>query len=113
MIRYPDVLLTYAEAQAELGNTAVANQYVNMVRKRAKLAEVNLSGAALKEEILDQRRKEFVAEGHRWYDLVRTNTLEAKVQKAKAVSVKPMYYLFPLPQRERDVNPELPQNPGY
>jgi len=113
VIRYPDVLLTYAEAQAELGNTAVANQYVNMVRKRAKLAEVSLSGAALKEEILDQRRKEFVAEGHRWYDLVRTNTLEAKVQKAKAVSVKPMYYLFPLPQRERDVNPELPQNPGY
>ncbi|MCF2487537.1 RagB/SusD family nutrient uptake outer membrane protein [Dyadobacter sp. CY347] len=113
VIRYSDVLLTYAEAQAELTNAAVASQYVNMVRKRAKLAEVNLSGAALKEEILDQRRKEFVAEGHRWYDLVRTGTLEAKVQKAKSVAVKPIYYLFPLPQRERDVNPELPQNPGY
>ncbi|SDG22198.1 Starch-binding associating with outer membrane [Dyadobacter soli] len=113
VIRYSDVLLTYAEAQAELGNAAPANQYVNMVRKRAKLAEINLAGAALKEEILDQRRKEFVAEGHRWYDLVRTGTLAAKVQKAKAIDVKPMYELFPLPQRERDVNQKLPQNQGY
>ncbi|SEJ40397.1 Starch-binding associating with outer membrane [Dyadobacter sp. SG02] len=114
VIRYSDVLLTYAEAQAEIGNTAVANQYVNLVRKRANLAEVNLAGGtALKEEILDQRRKEFVAEGHRWYDLVRTGTLEAKVQKAKSITVKPIYELFPLPQRERDVNQKLPQNPGY
>ncbi|TLV02084.1 RagB/SusD family nutrient uptake outer membrane protein [Dyadobacter luticola] len=114
VIRYPDVLLTYAEAQAELGNFAVANQYVNLVRERANLPKVNLAGAAaLKEEILDQRRKEFVAEGHRWYDLVRTGTLAAKVQKAKSIAVKSTYDLFPIPQRERDVNTKLPQNPGY
>jgi hypothetical protein len=114
VIRYPDVLLTYAEAQAELSNFAVANQYLNMVRKRANLAEVNIGAIApFREEVLDQRRKEFVAEGQRWFDLVRTGMLEAKVQKAKNIAVKPLYYLLPIPQRERDVNTNLVQNLGY
>lgn len=114
VIRYSDVLLTYAEAQAELGNFGPANQYLNLVRKRANLAAVNIvSVAAFREEVLDQRRKEFVAEGHRWFDLVRTGTLDQKVQEAKSITVKPMYNLLPLPQRERDVNPNLPQNQGY
>jgi hypothetical protein len=35
------------------------------------------------------------------------------VQKAKNIAVKPLYYLLPIPQRERDVNPNLTQNQGY
>ena len=114
VIRYADVLLTYAEAQGELGNFPVANQYLNQVRKRAKLPEVTITNSTdFREEILRERRKEFVAEGHRWFDLVRTGTLAEKVMKAKGIAVKPIYNLFPVPQRERDLNPNLPQNPGY
>ena len=114
VIRYPDVLLTYAEAQAELGNFAVANQYLNLVKKRAAIPDVNLTSVeTFREEVLTERRKEFVAEGQRWFDLVRTGTLEKKVQSAKAIAVKSTYYLFPVPQRERDVNINLPQNTGY
>lgn len=114
VIRYSDVLLMYAEASAQLGNAAVANTYLNMVRNRAKLPGVNL---ASKEELLDaillERRKEFAAEGQRWFDLVRTNKLADKVNEAKGITPSSDYSLFPIPLRERDLNPNLPQNPGY
>lgn len=114
VIRYPDVLLTYAEAEAHLEHFDVANDYLNLVRNRANLGDVAINDLeAFKEEVLLERRREFVAEGHRRFDLVRTGTLEEKVLEGKGIAVDPVYNLFPIPQRERDVNPNLPQNPGY
>ncbi len=121
VIRYSDVLLMYAEAQAELGNFPVANQYINKVKTRAGLPVVNITAApAFREVILEERRKEFVGEGQRWFDLVRMNKLNEKVHKSKdpeyttAIRVLDQnYQVFPIPQQERDVNPNLPQNPGF
>ena len=114
-IRYSDVLLMYAEAQAELGNFGEANLYLNMVRNRAGLPDVNINNIEeFKAAILQERRWEFVAEGHRWFDLVRTGTLEDLVPLAKpGVVPQPRHYLFPIPQREIDLNQNLEQNPGY
>ncbi|WP_143962798.1 RagB/SusD family nutrient uptake outer membrane protein [Litoribacter populi] len=114
VIRFSEVLLILAEAEAQLGNFATANQNLNRVRTRAGLAEVNIvDSESFIEAILLERRKEFVAEGHRWFDLVRLNKLEEKVESAKGVVVNPIYYKFPIPQRERNTNPNLTQNPGY
>lgn len=114
VIRYSDVLLIYAEAEGELGNYGVANTYLNMVRNRANLGDVNITDAEqFREAVLLERRKELAAEGHRWFDLVRTGKLAQKVQAAKGISVNDTYELFPIPQRERDVNRNLPQNSGY
>ena len=63
--------------------------------------------------LVKERRLEFVAEGQRWFDLVRTNTLETLVPIAKPITPQPKHYLFPIPQREIDLNPNLVQNPGY
>ncbi len=121
VIRYADVLLMYAEAQAELGNFPAANEYINKVKTRAGLSAVNVSGVdAFREAILDERRKEFIGEGQRWFDLVRMGKLNERVHKAKdAEYTTPIanlgtnYQVFPIPQQERDVNPNLPQNPGF
>lgn len=114
VIRYAEVLLIYAEAQAELNNFPVANEYLNMVRERADLDPVSINDIeAFREAVLLERRKEFVAEGKRWFDLVRTGKLQEKVQEAKGITVAPAYKLFPIPQAERNVNPALPQNDGY
>lgn len=114
VLRYSDVLLMFAESNAQLGNSEQANTYLNMVRNRAELPSVSLTS---KEELLDaillERRKEFAAEGHRWFDLVRTNKLAEKVNEAKGITPGTDYYLFPIPLRERDLNPNLPQNTGY
>ena len=124
VIRYADVLLMYAEASNELGNTAEAHKYLNMVRKRARfngITElnvlpdyVNLSAEQFRTAVLNERRWEFVAEGQRWFDLVRSGKLEALVPAAKPnVNPAAKNYLFPIPQNERDLNPNLPQNQGY
>ncbi|MDO7875868.1 RagB/SusD family nutrient uptake outer membrane protein [Hymenobacter sp. ASUV-10] len=123
LMRYSEVLLNYAEANNELNQSALAHQYINMVRKRARFdgttdrAAVpdyqNLTQEQMRAAILKERAMEFVGEGHRWFDLARTKTLETLVPLAKpGVVPSAKHYLFPIPQRERDLNPNLPQN-GY
>lgn len=124
VIRYADVLLMYAEASNELGNSATAHEYINKVRKRARFNGtaflnvlpdyVGLTKDQFKAAVLQERRMEFVAEGQRWFDLVRTGTLEILVPIAKpGVQPQAKHYLFPIPQRERDLNENLTQNNGY
>ncbi|HEX2534265.1 MAG TPA: RagB/SusD family nutrient uptake outer membrane protein [Chitinophagaceae bacterium] len=124
VIRYADVLLMYAEANNELGNADIAHQYINMVRKRARFNGtthvnavpdyVGLSKEEMRAAILEERRLEFAAEGQRWFDLARTGQLEEQVPAAKpGVTPTAKHYLFPIPQREVDLNPNLEQNDGY
>jgi hypothetical protein len=67
VMRYAEVLLIYAEANAQLSKFPQANTYVNMIRKRAGLPDVNLTSKnEFIEAVLLERRKEFVCEGMRW-----------------------------------------------
>ncbi|MBC9797027.1 RagB/SusD family nutrient uptake outer membrane protein, partial [Sinomicrobium weinanense] len=69
VIRYADVLLTYAEAQAGLGNFGEANEYLNRIRKRAGLDEARADTIEGFIDLLaEERGREFVAEGQRWFD---------------------------------------------
>ncbi len=124
VLRYSDILLMYAEASNELDEPALAAEYINKVRRRARFNGTEylptvpdyagLSKEQMREAILNERMLEFVAEGQRWFDLARTNTLEAKVPLAKpGVTPQARNYLFPLPLREVDLNPSLIQNNGY
>lgn len=124
MMRYSEVLLIYAEAlnEASGGPTAEAYDAVNQVRARARngnpVALPDLTGLnqdEFRKAVLNERRHEFVNEGQRWYDLVRTGTLIESVKRAKGDQANPteFNYLFPIPQRERDINKNLTQNPGY
>ncbi len=124
VIRYADVLLMYAEAENELDQTGPAHQYINMVRKRARFNGtsyanavpdyVGLSKDQFRSAVLKERMMEFVFEGHRWFDLVRTGKLAQLVPLAKTgVVPAARNNLFPLPQREVDLNPNLGQNEGY
>ncbi len=112
LIRYADVLLMRAEALNELGQSAEAHDYLNMVRNRAGLDDLSdLSEGDFLDAVLEERKLEFAAEGHRWFDLVRTGKLETLVPLAKpGVTPQARHYLFPIPQRERDLNPNLAQN---
>jgi hypothetical protein len=121
------VLLILAEAiNEESGPTSEAYESINQVRRRAfgKLPVtvpapgVDLEGldqAGFRKAIQDERLFEFVQEGKRWFDLVRWGILVEEVSKVefkRAVSSK--NYLYPIPQEQRDLNPDgLYQNPGY
>lgn len=112
VIRYADVLLMYAEALNEGSNSTDAHTYLNMVRERAGLEDLDgLDQDQFRAAVLEERKLELACEGQRWFDLVRTGTLESLVPLAKTgVIPQSRHYLFPIPQRERDVNSNLPQN---
>lgn len=126
LIRYADVLLSLAEAINEQGApTAEAYEALNKVRRRAfgkpintpdvSVDYANLTQTTFREAIYEERKKEFVQEGQRWFDLVRWGRLVSEVKKVAAKSgVSDRNNLYPIPQSERNINPEgLPQNPGY
>lgn len=113
-IRYADVLLMAAEAYNRAGNNdAKAREYLNQVRRRAfgdNNHDVSVSGAALTDFILAERRVELFGEGHRFFDLVRTGKAVGKIPGFTANKNE----LFPLPIEEiQFANGNWQQNPGY
>lgn len=117
VLRYADVLLMKAEALNELGQTELAEDYLNMVRNRAGLDDIgNLSQADFRNAVLHERRMELAFEGQRWFDLIRVNDGEYGLNFLRSIgknNVSQKHLLFPIPQIELDRNPNLVQNPGY
>lgn len=117
VIRYSEVLLIRAEAKAHSGDAAGARTDLNTFRAARGLGEVSgsLAGSALVDSILDERRKEFVLEGHRFFDLKR---LGRDISKPDRASLDELPYdnyrvLAPIPFAEIRLNENLTQNPGY
>ncbi len=73
--RFPDIYLMQAEAYAELGNEGAAKAAVNVVRARAQAQPLNQTGDILKEQIFLERAREFIGEGHYWFDCVRSRKI--------------------------------------
>lgn len=114
VMRYSEVLLNYAEALNELGRTSEAYPYVNQVRERVGLSDLQtgMSQGEFRDAVYHERRVELAFEGHRWWDLVRTGRA-VDVMSAKGRNIQDYNTIFPIPQSEIDVNPDLKQNPGY
>ncbi|MGN6615412.1 MAG: RagB/SusD family nutrient uptake outer membrane protein, partial [Candidatus Nitrosocosmicus sp.] len=88
IIRYAEVLLTYAEAQLELGDVAEATKYVNMIRERAGLKD--FVGPVTMDEYRHERRIELAFEGNRYWDLKRWRVF------ADIFNNKNFYALWPI-----------------
>jgi len=114
ILRYADVLLMYAEALNEQNQTAAAIPFINQIRTRAGLPNkpTTLTQAETRLLIESERRSEFAFEGQRWFDLTRTGRY-LPVMTSKGYPTKEFHKLFPIPQRETDLNPSLGQNAGY
>lgn len=115
VIRFADVLLMRAEAYAEQGQTTQALADLNLVRSKRNVASVNLSGAALLDEIQNERRRELAFEGHRWFDLKRRGRDITKPAFGgnPTVPYSDFRILAPLPANQITNNALLKQNPGY
>ena len=87
--RYAEVLLIASEAAMELGYTKEAVEYINEVRRRAGISE--LDKVAI-EDIQRENRVEFAFENHRWWDVKRWrigHTIWDGTSKAKLTSLFP------------------------
>ena len=124
--RYSDVLLMMAECENGISGTCAT--WLNQVRKRAygsdAYAYVDGTFAENELAILQERDKEFVGEGKRWYDVLRMHDENGKslvfsgtanYSDVTGILSAPEAYkmLWPLDKSSMSVNPELEQTPGY
>ncbi|MEX2595033.1 MAG: RagB/SusD family nutrient uptake outer membrane protein [Anditalea sp.] len=131
--RYAEVLLNYAEALIELGETSEAATYINRIRNRVGMPDfIGDITAALRYE----RKIELAFEEIRWYDIRRWKVLEETLTDAMGIditetnqegtvttdwkqivaeerSVEKKMYWVPIPTDEMNKAPQLVQNPGY
>ena len=140
VLRYADVLLLYAEALMEQNELSEAASYVNMVRSRGSVnmpdvpSDVSSDQSSLREYIHDERIRELAFEyGHVFFDLRRWYgdgdynykgglwveemtdywTANKLGHDCDAIDIDDHNILFPIPQDEIDLNPNLEQNDGY
>lgn len=123
LIRYAEMLLTYAEASAKSGSIDnLAIQAVNGIRQRAGLPLLSSQVTSNKDLFIDEVRKqrvfELCFEGVAFFDMVRTqeiwdfNTrkfvpLNGYVLPSGATFDVNKHCLFPIPLREIQINPDL------
>ena len=137
--RLSDMLLIKAEALVERGldgDFDEAFKLVNIVNKRAnnltqtlKSTDYTTSKNEMANLVMNERRREFMFEGKRWFDLVRRSRRDGNTtylvscvkskyesKDANAIAIKmadPNIIYFPYAKNELKVNPLLQQNPAF
>ena len=140
--RLSDLLLIKAEAEIQKGedNYPAAFMLINTVNKRAndvtssarsdtlKMVDYISSKASMEELLLEERQREFMFEGKRWFDLVRIARRDGNntrlvslasrkyIENVNAIKIKladPNIIYFPYAKNELKVNPLLVQNPAF
>lgn len=109
VFRFADVLLMRAEALWRMnGSNAESVELIRQIRERAGLAIIDpLTEDALYEEIL----RELAFEAHARPTMIRFGTFDdARWEKPASDQTK---LIFPIPEPQRNGNPNLGQNPGY
>ena len=110
--RYAETLLNAAELLLRTnGDNATALRYVNMLRERAGIADLT---AVSIDAIVNERHLEFLGEGKRYWDLVRTGkaatTLVPDEEGNRTASWTESKKYLPIPQGELSADPNLQQN---
>lgn len=116
LFRVAEMVLIQAEARLMQNDVAGALTALNTLRNARGLGNfVSADTGAIMNEILDERRRELAAEGHRFFDLKR---LGRDIRKPPGGSFPDVAYndfriLDDVPESEIEINPNLEQNPGY
>lgn len=133
-LNYAEAMYNYygdADAQGEFGMSA--NEAINVLRNRPDIMMPEFKGNAdFEERYMRERMVELAFEGHRFWDVRRWKkgaeffgkvdianiTLDANGDLILNRAVKTRqwndkYYLYPIPQSERQKNANLTQNPNW
>ncbi len=127
LIRLADVILMYAEARNEALAAPDSDVYdaIDAVRERAGMPGIpdGLNQDQMRERIRHERMIELCGEGQRYSDIRRWHIAKDVVDgvwmteftgvKIRQRGFPERFYLWPIPQTEMDINPNLVQNPGW
>lgn len=109
LYRYADVLLMKSEAKVRNGESG--DEEINAVRSRVGMPSLS----ATLDNILNERLLELVWEGWRRQDMIRFGTYckQYDIHTPSEADKKGYTTVFPIPEKVRELNPNLKQNPGY
>jgi hypothetical protein len=126
LFRLPEMYLNYTEAVLRGGtggDATTALTYINAIRTRAYAGSTagNITAGQLTLNfILDERARELYWEGFRRTDLIRYGEFTSssylwpwKGGVSGGTGVADFRNIYPIPDQDRAVNPNLKQNPGY
>lgn len=140
LYRVAEVMLMKAEALVMKGEPSwpAAIELLNTIRRRANLNDLAIEVGetdekSLLEAVMHEREMEFLAEGKRWYDLLRMARYDhgdgtykqwfvdevvegnqtTKDEWIRSVLLDEDAWYMPIPYSEIEINPELVQNPYY
>ncbi|WP_180269052.1 RagB/SusD family nutrient uptake outer membrane protein [Sphingobacterium sp. 1.A.5] len=105
--RYSEVILLAAEANLKLNNKTKAIQLLNEVRKRNGKAELSTSESNILKNLHTEFKEEMKNEGVYFAFLKRNDLAESEL------GIKAYQKLFPIPQYQLSIMPNMAQNPGY
>ncbi len=115
-LRIAEMYLIQAEARLNQQGASEAIARLNDLRSQRNASMLdpgNYTQASAMNEILEERRRELVAEGHRFFDLKRLGRDIQKVQGREDIPFRDIRVLDDLPEDQLAVNDSLQQNPGY
>ena len=122
VLRLADVMLIYAEALNELGESDQALIYMNKVRERSNATlATETDQTALRSAIIEERAKELACEADRRWDLIRwgiyldaMNALGGSDDSGVLKNRTERNLLFPIPAQELNTNQAInSNNPGW
>lgn len=115
--RYAEAILFKAEIENESGNITEAINQLNKITKRAYGVDnyyaSSLSKTQVDDAILNERLKEFAAEGKSWFDFIRFGVAFDKVETLEGKEGKENILLWPVNAESINSNPNITQTPGY
>jgi len=113
VIRLSEVYLIAAEAKVKgASGGQAASWYMNELRKNRITDYADVTDVTL-DDILIERRKELVAEGHQCWDTWRNDKSVFPPRLNREVDGSYELAILPIPKRETDISSNLIQNPGY
>lgn len=120
-----ELYLIRAEAYGRNNQDALGMADLNTLRtaRIANYAPEVLTGAALQTAVADERRRELIGEGHRFFDLKRTTRTITRGSTCGNIAISPAgkctlastarEWAFPIPEAVTNANANMVQNPGW
>jgi CTP:phosphocholine cytidylyltransferase-like protein len=122
LIRLSEMYFIAAEAiyKVGAGNAAEAATLINtVIKERTDEENVLVAGDINIDRIISEKRKEFIGEGHTFFDLMRNKKDVVRtgddhlVVAPKTIKYDDFKTIQPIPRLELNVNNNIQQNPGY
>lgn len=122
VLRLSELYLIAAEAAVKIPNIANAETYLNAIVERANPAATVATANVTLDRVLEERRKELCAEGHRFFDLIRN---QRDIVRSPSIRIfdangTPLFIgwddyrvIFPIPINEINANPNITQNDDW